>query len=233
MPNYSDGKIYKLVDNTTDEVYIGSTTQPLYKRKWGHETSYKRYLNGKTNFVTSFNLIKNQDYRIVLIENYPCLDKSQLHERERYWIKQSNCVNKVIPKRTRKEYREDNKELIKENFKQYFKQYYEKNKESIKQNVAHYWENNKESIKQYKAQYSKNNKESIKQYQKQYQEANKDKLKQRKKQYREANKAEINAKKALKITCDCLAVISCGEKSRHKKSIKHQNYLKSLEPPTQ
>lgn len=214
MPNYSDGKIYKLVDNTTDEVYIGSTTQPLYKRKGGHEGQYKYYLKGKTNYVTSFKIVKNGDYRIVLIENYPCLDKSQLHEKERHWIQSIECVNKVIPNRTDKEYREENKGKIKE----YKKQYYENNKESIKQNVAHFRNNNKEVIKQRN---------------KQFREANKESIKQSNAQYREANKDTMKAKRALNYKCECSAVITHGEKSRHMKSIKHQNYLKSLETPAQ
>lgn len=199
MPNYSDGKIYKIVDNTTDEVYIGSTTQTLCKRKGGHESSYKFYLKGKGYYVTSFNIIKNRNYRIVLIENFPCLDKSQLHEREGYWVRNIDCVNKVIPKRTKIEYN---------------KQYYEKNKECFSEYRKQYNENNKEWRKQYDKKYGEANKESIKQYQKKYKEANKDKIK---------------ATSAIKFTCDCSAVITNGAKSNHVKTKKHQNYLKSTQ----
>jgi len=41
MPNYQNSKIYKVWSPQTDEVYIGSTTQPLSKRMVQHRTDYK------------------------------------------------------------------------------------------------------------------------------------------------------------------------------------------------
>ena len=38
MPDYSKGKIYKLIDLETEECYIGSTCKTLRKRLEGHET---------------------------------------------------------------------------------------------------------------------------------------------------------------------------------------------------
>jgi hypothetical protein len=32
MPDYKNGKIYKLWSHEGDDIYIGSTVQPLYKR---------------------------------------------------------------------------------------------------------------------------------------------------------------------------------------------------------
>jgi hypothetical protein len=105
MPDYSKGKVYKLVSNQTDKVYIGSTTQPLAKRKGGHIATYKCYQEGKGNYVTSFEIIKYDDCDIVLLENVNCESKDQLHARERHWIESvMDCVNKNIPTRTNKEY---------------------------------------------------------------------------------------------------------------------------------
>jgi hypothetical protein len=36
MVNYSDGKMYRLVNDIDDAEYIGSTTQPSCKRLVGH-----------------------------------------------------------------------------------------------------------------------------------------------------------------------------------------------------
>ena len=78
--------------------------------------------------------LKNKgDYKIQLIEETE--DKS----RERYYILNSKCVNKNIPGRTRKEYRQDNKNLI----IKYSKEYYENNKNKQKK----YYKDNSESIK--------------------------------------------------------------------------------------
>ena len=140
MPNYQDSKIYKIVSFSTDDVYIGSTCEKyLSNRLGGHRKAYNSYLNGKHNYVTSFKLLETDDYDIVLIENYPCNNKQELHSRERYWIENTeNCVNKCVPNRTLKEYREDNKDK--------FKRYREDNKDKIKRYHDQYYEDNKDKI---------------------------------------------------------------------------------------
>lgn len=44
---YSNGKAYKIVDNTFSKMYIGSTTQELSQRLAEHRREYKIYLNDK------------------------------------------------------------------------------------------------------------------------------------------------------------------------------------------
>ena len=59
--DYSKGKIYKIVCNTTGLVYIGSTCKSrLCQRLSGHVGDYKSYINGKRNFITSFKILGNQ-----------------------------------------------------------------------------------------------------------------------------------------------------------------------------
>ena len=41
MPNYQNGKIYKLVSPHTDEIYIGSTVARLCKRFGNHKNLVK------------------------------------------------------------------------------------------------------------------------------------------------------------------------------------------------
>ena len=106
MPDYKNGKIYKLVSNETDKVYIGSTIQALSKRKAAHKEKYAKYLLNKHRYVTAFEIVKHDDCLVVLLENYPCENKEQLHRRERYYIESMNCVNKVIPIRTKQELKE-------------------------------------------------------------------------------------------------------------------------------
>ena len=50
--------------------------------------------------MTSFKTIKGGDYKIMLIENYPCQNNKKLHAREKYYIEKINCVNKNIPTQT-------------------------------------------------------------------------------------------------------------------------------------
>ena len=47
MVNYQNGKIYKLVNNVDDEIYVGSTTTSLSRRKGGHVDKAKYYPNRK------------------------------------------------------------------------------------------------------------------------------------------------------------------------------------------
>ena len=94
---YKNAKIYKIVDHTTDNIYIGSTCKLLCQRLSQHRQDYKRHLKGNFCNLRSFEIIKNGNYSIVLIENYPCETKEQLFQREAYYIEKMNCLNKLIP----------------------------------------------------------------------------------------------------------------------------------------
>ncbi len=119
-PDFNNSKIYKIVSHQTDKIYIGSTTSRLSKRLTEHKSDYKRYLNGKHHYVTSYEVVKYDDCDIILLESVECNSKDELRARERYWIECSDCVNKCIPNRTDLEYRKDNKNKISEQHKQKF-----------------------------------------------------------------------------------------------------------------
>jgi len=129
MTDYSKSKIYKIVCNTTGEVYIGSTVQSLSKRLRSHKKDYKRFHEGRSNYMTSFVIIERGNYEILLVESYSCNSRQELHQRERFYIEHEQCVNKIIPCRSKKEYEQDNREkkIL------YKKQYYENNKERVKE----------------------------------------------------------------------------------------------------
>jgi len=135
MPNYNNGKIYKLVSNVTDDIYIGSTCLSLSERLSGHKSNFKCYLEGtRAHTVSSFKILQTGDYNICLIEDYPCNSLEELRQRERFHIEKNICVNELIPNRSQKEWIETNKERVKQ-FKQKYKdthkeQIIEKNKES-------------------------------------------------------------------------------------------------------
>ena len=114
MPNYNNGKIYKIWSAShPDLIYIGSTTQSLALRLGGHRRDYKKYNNGKFSYVTSFKIIELPDHKIELIELFPCVSKMELTRREGYYIRSMDCVNRFIAGRTCAEYRIDNKNEIK------------------------------------------------------------------------------------------------------------------------
>jgi len=158
--DYKNGRIYKITSDSTDKIYIGSTCQPLCKRIAKHKHSYKRFQNGKSGNITSFEVIALGDAIITLIEAYPCESKEQLLAKERYHIELNKdiCVNKQIPSRTQKEYQETNKEHL----AQIGKEYREANKEHIAQIGKEYREANKDKLKEIKKTYYDANKEKIK-----------------------------------------------------------------------
>ena len=85
MPNYANSKIYKLINDINDDIYVGSTTQMLCRRMTEHRTDSSRcenrlYISAKT--IGGFN----EHFKIVLIENYPCKNKEELSSREQFYI---------------------------------------------------------------------------------------------------------------------------------------------------
>tara|TARA_R110000772_G_C13048058_1_gene413813 strand:+ start:95 stop:523 length:429 start_codon:yes stop_codon:yes gene_type:complete len=82
MPNYEFGKIYKITDIDTGEIYIGSTCQTLNQRLFAH--------NCKNNTMTQ-NL-KNK--KIELICNYSCNSREELSIKEQYYLDNNECINK-------------------------------------------------------------------------------------------------------------------------------------------
>jgi hypothetical protein len=125
VKDYSKGKIYKIVSDSCDDIYIGSTVQTLAQRLGKHRSDYNQWKKGNARYTRSFSLIERGDYHIILIEPFSCNNQEELTARERHFIENNVCLNKVIPGRTRKEYNQDNKEKIKE--------WYQLNKERIKE----------------------------------------------------------------------------------------------------
>jgi hypothetical protein len=74
-------QIYKIIDNDTNECYIGSTKQKIYNRLATHK---------KPNSCSSWSIIKNNNYRVEIIEECNELNRN---EREQYHINNNNCIN--------------------------------------------------------------------------------------------------------------------------------------------
>ena len=95
---------------------------------------------------------------LVLVELFPCNSKMVLHQKERYYIENNACVNKVVPTRTREEYNVMNKIKI----DVYDAEYKLNNVDKIKETQANYWLKNKDKIKERRANWRLNNPEKIK-----------------------------------------------------------------------
>jgi len=122
MPDYKNGKIYKLWSPQGNEIYIGSTVQPLYKRFHHHKNT--------SGCSSKILFEKYNDVRIELIECFSCDNKEELTKKEGEYIRNNDCVNKCIAGRTDKEYK---KEYYEEKYKFQKQKYYQENKEKIKE----------------------------------------------------------------------------------------------------
>jgi len=204
MSKYLNGKIYKLHSYENELVYIGSTIQTLSQRYGGHKTNFK-----KNQTTTSKILFQNSENVIItLIKLFPCNCKSELEAEERKYIENIECVNKCIPTRTQKEYRQDNKEKLSEHYKIYrqdnkeklsehYKIYYQNNKEMKSEQQQEYYKQNKEMISKKQQEYNKKNKEQLKEYKKIYYQNNKESVLDQKKVYYQNNKEVVLDQKKI------------------------------------
>ena len=72
MPNYNEGKVYKLV-LPDKRIYIGCTTSTLTKKLYQHKKSNKPILNNW------------EGVKIILFENVTCECTDQLKAREYHY----------------------------------------------------------------------------------------------------------------------------------------------------
>lgn len=197
MVNYENGKIYSIRSRSRpDLVYIGSTCSELTKRLSNHVRKYKSYIGGKGGMVTSYDILEVGDYYIELVENCPCADKNELHRREGQIIRETTCVNQIIPGRTQKEYEQDNKESI-----------------AIRHKI--YQQVNKERDAELHAQQARN-----------YRKKNPEFLARLDKEYRQRNKEKIKARRGEKLPCVCGEMIGRMHMKKHQSTMKHiKNFI--------
>lgn len=215
MPDYSKAKIYRIISNETDKVYIGSTCDYLSSRLGKHKYSYK-----KGRCSTSKELLKYADCEIELIEEFPCTTKRELLDREGYHIRITpNCVNARIAGRAGKQWREDNKETIARKTKAYA----QKNALNIAKYQKKYAEDHKEHLKEYHRKYHLKNKEKYNQKGKDNYQANKQAYKDR------AKKNYIKNQEKLKkmVKCDCGVELQARRLREHKKTKAHLKWVDS------
>jgi hypothetical protein len=184
MSRYQTGKIYKIVSQNTDKIYIGSTIQNLEDRLKQHYLAVKTHENGNARKSTSYKVLDSSS-SIILIENFSCNSKLELESRERYWIEQNLdfCVNEKVPTRTKKE---------NPNYREKLEQSYQRKKEKrdkILPVERAYRESHPDKVKQWKKNYSEKHKEEIKEQQRKYREKNKEKIKEYLREYHEKRKA--------------------------------------------
>jgi len=235
MVNYGNGLIYKLCCNDTNikEEYVGSTVN-FTERKRTHKKSCNNPNDKHYNYKVYQFIRDNGDWdnwRMILVERFPCNDRRELETRERYFIELlESKLNCCIPTRTDKEWRENNKETIKEKAKEH----YQNNKEEIKKRVRERYNNLTDEEKkerynypnltdeQKKEQYNKNRKRILENHE-EYKEYMKNYHKEHKEDEEYMKKKKENSEQ--KTTCECGMVLLKKHIKRHQSRQIHINLM--------
>ena len=107
---YSNGKIYQIWNEMTDDIYVGSTYDMLCKRMDKHRSAHSKEKYNQRKLYKLMNEVGVGHFHIELIELYPCSCKDELRKREGHFIRQIGTLNMTIEDRTRQEYNEQHKE---------------------------------------------------------------------------------------------------------------------------
>jgi hypothetical protein len=251
MSRYANGIIYKLCCRDTDiqEIYIGSTCA-FRKRKGGHKsichnTSSKGYNLAVYAFIRGNGGWDNWD--MIQIEAYAAVSKLDLLSRERHWIETLKPeLNREIPGRTDKEYRDSHK-VESASYRAYHaveldvyhkeyrrshtieiaardKAYYQANVVEIAARAKEYQQVNAVEIAANKKIYQQVHAGKIAVYQKIYQQVHSGKIAANKKIYKQS-------KKNIQ-TCICGRSYNYGsawDRNNHYQSQKHQKHLKLIQ----
>ena len=151
MPDYSKAVIYKIYDD--EGTYYGSTVD-YHNRK-----SYHKYMYSSCR---SEEIITRGNWKMEIVEEFPCENRKELLTRERYYIENFPCVNHITPilfgdeakernKMHTKRYKANNKEQIAENSREYRK----KNIEKIRKKTMEYRQKNIEKIRERQRKYDR------------------------------------------------------------------------------
>ena len=153
--DYSRTQIYKYVCNDSSVLceYVGSTTN-WDKRKAQH----KQFCNNETNphyHLKLYEMMRANggfdNWKMILIEDYPCKSKREACAREQYQLEQlTEKINNIRALRTE------------EQLKEYHTSYYQEHKEKIKEKATIYQQEHKDERKEYLKEYREKNLDKIK-----------------------------------------------------------------------
>ena len=139
MPDYQNGKIYRIKHLNSDNCYIGSTTCTLEKREVEHKCSSNRSTRPLYEFIRQYGW---DQFVMELVHDYPCQNAAELHQEEQRVLqlyKPSLNHNNAYG-------------LNRERFEKYQKEYQIQNKEQLCKKHKTYYVTNRDKLMAYMIQ---------------------------------------------------------------------------------
>ena len=140
--DYSKAKIYQIINDVSDDIYIGSTCQPLSKRMAEHRTSMRSKRDSHIKRYQKMEEIGVEHFIIELIEETPCENIEQLRAIEGKYIRKLGTKNSQVAGRTSSDFCKE----FKERYYPQKKIYKENNRERINEKSKDYYKEKKETI---------------------------------------------------------------------------------------
>lgn len=97
---YQSSKIFKVASPSSEKVYLGSTLSSMTLKRSQMKKQYKDFQAGKGKVEPYFDLVKDEGFKVMLVEEFPCKSKEQLNARLDEWIdlNKETCLNIVTVK---------------------------------------------------------------------------------------------------------------------------------------
>ena len=218
--DYKNGKIYCIRNTIDNDIYVGSTCQPLSKRMARH----RGYVNDKTqqHRMLYVKMVEHgvDNFYIELIEECPCDNLEQLRRREGHFIRNLGTLNKNIAGRTEQENH---------------KEYYIEHKEHMDAENKIWREDHPELMVEYRHVWYKKNKDRLhtpincecgSTYVSEY-EPRHIKTKQHQDYLKQLDDPTYTVVTAGE-TCECGGRYTKKDKAKHIKTKLHQNHIKNI-----
>jgi group I intron endonuclease len=187
--DYTQGKIYMIINLDTSMIYVGSTTIPLYRRWDIHKCSYKIERKKHRPICKAIEEYGADNFVIFLLENYSCENDEALRQREVYYQKIFDSLNNEVgynvskAHRTLEEKKEDKhnynisrREQHREHLKEWRKRNAETQREKETLKMREWRSKNREKYNAYQREWRANHKDNIREAIKKQQKKRKTKI---------------------------------------------------------
>ena len=120
---YQDGKIYKILNSESNDIYIyiyGLYLLDVIEKNGKHRTKARQGSN--VLLYQKLREIGESKFHIELVKAYHCQILEQLKKGEGEWMRDIATMNEQVAGRTKQEYNDDNREVKKDKSKEHYQE---------------------------------------------------------------------------------------------------------------